>query len=376
MKKISLSILSLLFCTAWLSAQGSDNNGVTKESEVKKEKKVIVKKVIRSGSPSAEEAQIEVIVDSVLGELKGNEDGRKVKVFIHKDGKTKEINGNNVEVIVEESDDEDAPMMFHWNEDGGSNMAKCDAPNKAVLGVQLRDAGGDNGAAIDQVYEGSGAEKAGLQEGDMIMKIDGKRVSGFESVVELMSDKKVGDKVKVVYLRNGEEHKTTVTLGKCSPEMCQPKCKAGNMKNFHWNEQGMNEEQKQILREHNSEGAVELEQEAFRLKDLGREISEELNAELKSLENRNKVQDESLEITYLSGSPNPSQGQLKIKYQGAKGPMVLQVLDLNGKELYKEDLKEFNGSYDKEINIDHVKGTVILKITQVKKVLSEKIIVE
>jgi hypothetical protein len=129
MKKISLSILSLLFCTAWLSAQGSDNNGVTKESEVKKEKKVIVKKVIRSGSPSAEEAQIEVIVDSVLGELKGNEDGRKVKVFIHKDGKTKEINGNNVEVIVEESDDEDAPK------DGGSNMAKCDAPNKSCFGV-------------------------------------------------------------------------------------------------------------------------------------------------------------------------------------------------------------------------------------------------
>ena len=375
MKKISSSILAMLFCTGWLLAQGSDT-GVTKESEVKKEKRVIVKKVIRSGSPSSEEAQIEVIVDSVLGELKGNEEGRKVKVFIHKDGKTKEINGNNVEVIVEEGSDEDAPMMFHWNEDGGSNMAKCDAPNKAVLGVQLRDAGGDNGATIDQVYEGSGAEKAGLKEGDMIMKIDGKKVSGFESVVDLMSGKKVDDKVKVVYLRNGEEHKATVVLGKCSPEMCQPKCKAGNMKNFHWNEQGMNEEQKQILREHIREGADELREEAFRLKDLGREISEELNAELRNLETKNKVQDESLEITYLSGSPNPSQGQLKIKYQGTKGPMMLQVLDLNGKELYKEDLKEFNGSYDKEINIVHVKGTVILKITQGKKVLSEKIIVE
>ena len=138
----------------------------------------------------------------------------------------------------------------------------------------------------------------------------------------------------------------------------------------------MNEEQKQILREHIREGADELREEAFRLKDLGREISEELNAELRNLETKNKVQDESLEITYLSGSPNPSQGQLKIKYQGTKGPMMLQVLDLNGKELYKEDLKEFNGSYDKEINIDHVKGTVILKITQGKKVLSEKIIVE
>ena len=68
---------------------------------------------------------------------------------------------------------------------------------------------------------------------------------------------------------------------------------------------------------------------------------------------------------------------MKINFSGLKVPTVIQVLDLNGKEVYSEKLDEFDGSYNKEIDIkNEAKGTLILKIKQGDKVITQKIIVE
>ncbi|HRG69909.1 MAG TPA: T9SS type A sorting domain-containing protein, partial [Saprospiraceae bacterium] len=86
---------------------------------------------------------------------------------------------------------------------------------------------------------------------------------------------------------------------------------------------------------------------------------------------------QSLNVEYLTSSPNPSNGQMKINFSGLKVPTVIQVLDLNGKEVYSEKLDEFDGSYNKEIDIkNEAKGTLILKIKQGDKVITQKIIVE
>ena len=52
-----------------------------------------------------------------------------------------------------------------------------DASTFGVLGVSLDD-GPDGGALVTEVIEGSGAEDAGVEVGDVIMSIDGKLVSG------------------------------------------------------------------------------------------------------------------------------------------------------------------------------------------------------
>lgn len=75
------------------------------------------------------------------------------------------------------------------------------------MGVVLRNAGGSNGASIERVFEGSGASKAGLQEGDILLKINSSKVIDVESAIEALSGLKVDDKVKVSYLRNGETQK-------------------------------------------------------------------------------------------------------------------------------------------------------------------------
>jgi hypothetical protein len=68
---------------------------------------------------------------------------------------------------------------------------------------------------------------------------------------------------------------------------------------------------------------------------------------------------------------------MKIRFSGMAVPTTIQVLDLNGKEVYSEKLNEFDGTYNKDIDIkNEARGTMILKIIQGDKIMTHKIIVE
>jgi S1-C subfamily serine protease len=50
------------------------------------------------------------------------------------------------------------------------------------------------------------AEKAGLQRGDIIQSIAGKRVRNMAAMDQLINTLKAGESVTVRFLRNGEDH--------------------------------------------------------------------------------------------------------------------------------------------------------------------------
>ncbi len=83
----------------------------------------------------------------------------------------------------------------------------------AFLGVSVTDATGDvPGALVRQVTAGSPAEKAGLQQGDLITKIGDKAVDGGDTVVGQVRGFKPGQQVKITYMRDGKTAEVTVTL--------------------------------------------------------------------------------------------------------------------------------------------------------------------
>jgi hypothetical protein len=69
------------------------------------------------------------------------------------------------------------------------------------------DFGGEpgKGAKISGTSEGSPAEKAGLKAGDVIVKFAGKTITGLEDLSYALGDKKPGDEVEVVVVREGKE---------------------------------------------------------------------------------------------------------------------------------------------------------------------------
>ncbi len=84
-------------------------------------------------------------------------------------------------------------------------------PNKAYLGVSLKSA--PDGVEIIAVVEGSGADKAGLEPKDVILKVGGQRTVDVEKLIEFVAKHAVGSVVTVEYRRDGKYEKAQVTLG-------------------------------------------------------------------------------------------------------------------------------------------------------------------
>jgi len=73
------------------------------------------------------------------------------------------------------------------------------------------------GAYLVEVVSGSPADKAGMQKGDIIIKIDNQRIAGADGeIAKLIGQKKVGDTITVTYWRESKESTVTVTLAEFS----------------------------------------------------------------------------------------------------------------------------------------------------------------
>jgi S1-C subfamily serine protease len=70
------------------------------------------------------------------------------------------------------------------------------------------------GFYINKVSKNSGAEKAGLQKGDIIIQLDTQKIATFADLSGYINTKRPNDKVSVTYLRDGKNKIVTVTLSK------------------------------------------------------------------------------------------------------------------------------------------------------------------
>jgi S1-C subfamily serine protease len=70
-----------------------------------------------------------------------------------------------------------------------------------------------SGAFIDEVVPGSGADDANLQEGDVIVEIDGEAVDTSDEVRAAVRSHEPGDRIEITIERNGERQVVRATLG-------------------------------------------------------------------------------------------------------------------------------------------------------------------
>lgn len=84
--------------------------------------------------------------------------------------------------------------------------------NRAMLGVTTEKA--DKGVEVQDITKESGAAKAGLKEGDVITKIDDKKIESPDDLSAAIKAHKPGEKVNITYLRDDKEQKATAELGR------------------------------------------------------------------------------------------------------------------------------------------------------------------
>jgi serine protease Do len=79
--------------------------------------------------------------------------------------------------------------------------------------VLLRTFGAEKGVVVTGIQPGGPAEGAGLKQGDVIISVDGKPVEDGDGLIEVVAGTPVGKSVAVRYIRDKEEHETSVVIG-------------------------------------------------------------------------------------------------------------------------------------------------------------------
>lgn len=94
----------------------------------------------------------------------------------------------------------------------GLSFATPAQSNAAFLGVLSEE--NELGAKINEVSEGSPAEKAGLKKDDIITNVNDEKITGPKDLYEAISKFKPSDKVQISILKNGAKTKLTAELEK------------------------------------------------------------------------------------------------------------------------------------------------------------------
>ena len=94
---------------------------------------------------------------------------------------------------------------------GDGPFAKRPVKGSGFLGVSTSEV--EEGLRIEKVGQGTAAEKAQLQEGDVITKIDDDEIKSKADLKNLLKEMAAGQDLLVTILREGEEKVLKVTLG-------------------------------------------------------------------------------------------------------------------------------------------------------------------
>lgn len=108
-------------------------------------------------------------------------------------------------------------FMRHWDDMlqgqflGEGPFAKKPKKGSGFLGIGSED-GADGKLRVTKIGRESPAETAGIKEGDVILKIDGKDMNNKDDMQKLLKEKAADDKLVILLLRDGKEVEITVRL--------------------------------------------------------------------------------------------------------------------------------------------------------------------
>jgi serine protease Do len=111
-------------------------------------------------------------------------------------------------------------------------------PKRGWLGVRIQTVNDElaeglrlqqtKGALVANVTPGGPAEKAGIKQGDVILKFDGKDVDAMRTLPRMVAETPINKKVDVVVVRQGKEMTVQVVLGELTEEAEQASLPPGS----------------------------------------------------------------------------------------------------------------------------------------------------
>jgi len=297
---------------------------------------------------------------------------------------------------------------------------------KPMLGVYVDESHTGQGVKIDNVIQGKGAIDAGLERGDVITHIGNEKVVEADDIAEILKASKIGDNVTVKYTRDGVAKSGNIVL---SGESVRPRFRQRYFR-YERNEKvdpckvfigvytsnrvddgvkinriidgtpasDMDLEEGDIIlaldgEEVNSQPELVIERDQnqpgdyyFKLTILrdGKEMK--VRGQFKECEEQPeitetpepKIINPSSELKYqaFEAFPNPTFGEVNISFEGEAVPTTFRITDVTGKVVYEEDLENFDGVYQKQLQLQSraTPGAISLTVIQNGQAVSKNII--
>lgn len=152
-------------------------------------------------------------LESAIGQYKP---GENIKVTYLRDAKSKTVTatlGENAKSYSYDFEDLN-DMVLEVEGDDDFYFEEGSTSSKPFLGVYpADDVSGIDGLMILNTVDGSAAQKAGLQTGDVIVKIDEMTIDDFDDLKAALKDKTAGEEIELYYKRQGKTTKKTIELG-------------------------------------------------------------------------------------------------------------------------------------------------------------------
>jgi serine protease Do len=209
MKKIVFTAAIMCFAAFTNTAAAQDEKIEKTEKKEKAEKKETQEIIIRKKGEKDTKITVEVKGDKITI------NGKPLSEF-----KDDEVTINKRNIIIRDSK---GGTRFQMNPEDFEGLTFAGGDNDdsgAFLGVTTttdNKDGAENskskGAEITNITKGSAAEKAGLKNGDIITKINDKKVEDPNSLSEAVTSFKPKEEVTVYYKRDGKESSVKATLG-------------------------------------------------------------------------------------------------------------------------------------------------------------------
>ena len=209
-------------------------------------------------------------------------------------------------------------------------------PCQVFIGVSLgrQHAVNGQGVAVSHVIANTSAERHGVADGDVIIRLDDVAVSSYQELLIERNKHQAGDWFTLTVLRNGTEIDIDAQFMSCDEQKEEP--------------------------------LIELIEEPV-LEEVAEEVPEVREP---------ATFDTNLQLVDFKAFPNPTYDRIQVQFQAEAKPSLIRISDITGKVVYEESLQQFDGYYNQEVNLEGIAapGTLILTITQEGRVLSDKIV--
>ena len=304
---------------------------------------------------------MKIIKEKKVIKIKTDKDGHEITIKIDEDGEHNMVfideDGNKTKIT-----DEDIEKMIQSHQDGEGDeihkkieviVMKGDDDDAKEIEVEVKKEIGEDGE--EKIIE----KKVWITKDGKKIELDGESDYEFKTDGDIIKIKVDTDIMEIDDFSDAKTEGENVMLSRGIED----------------DNKGINQTMNIIVKEEDGEQFIEID--IKRTNSLNVTISEILKDDT-SLDGIDYSLKNNLKPSQLNYYPNPNNGKFNLKFMlDKKEEVTVKVMDILGKEVYKETLLDFNGTYENKIDLTgKEKGIYILQIIQKRKALTRKILIE